>query len=111
VEDNDGATDTDEVIITVAPCPSNLPFFDGFEDGTGNWTISGAWTRTNAGHHSGSWAMRMVPSDIYIQHNKLTLNETLNLTGTYVFSGVGDARLNGIESSVWTRPPSHHLRA
>ncbi len=31
--------------------------------------------------------------------------------GGYVFSGVGEARLNGIESSVWTRPSSHHPRA
>jgi WD40 repeat protein len=80
VEDDDGATDSDEVMITVAPYPSNLPFFDGFEDGTGNWTIEGAWTRTNAGHHTGSWSMRIVTPP-FGNHN-LVLNETLNLAGT-----------------------------
>jgi WD40 repeat protein len=68
------------VIVYPFPPLNNLPFFDGFENGTGNWTISGAWTRTNAGKHSGSWSMRIVTPP-FGNHN-LILNETLNLAGT-----------------------------
>jgi len=46
VTDNEGATDTDDVIITINPDPSGSVFFDDFENGFGKWTESNEfdWT-------------------------------------------------------------------
>ncbi|MCD4686238.1 MAG: Ig-like domain-containing protein [Anaerolineae bacterium] len=61
---------------------TSLPFTDGFETGTSNWTISGTWLRRNSQSHNGAWAMRSKPTSGDYGDHVLELNAALDLSAT-----------------------------